>query len=279
MPVYWGDLTVDTMHLSPAAHGGYMRLIAHYWAKGGPPSNATFCLKQICGMSSEEWEKCRPEIAEFFDIKDGKWFHKRIEKELQLFENKYKKRSEAGRKGGLTRASNARILLEAKLNQPEPEPTTSSLRSEVSSLRSESSVFEKPTRARKRKPSNSRIEYPPDFERFWRGYPTDSNMSKAEALREWEKLDAVDREAAERSLAAFRAYCSKNPDYRPVHAIRYLKLRRFDGHISTNGHDGTSPARSEKEAMMSWAMEHHGFSQEQAEARWEWILQRRQASE
>ena len=147
---------------------------------------------------------------------------------------------------------------------------------EESSLRSESSVSEKPIRTRKRKTSNSRIEYPPDFERFWRGYPTDSNMSKAEALREWEKLDAVDREAAERSLTGFRAYCSKNPDYRPVHAIRYLKLRRFDGHLSTNGHDGTPPALSEKEAVFRWWIDDNGMSREKAEERWEMILQRRQ---
>jgi hypothetical protein len=145
----------------------------------------------------------------------------------------------------------------------------------VSSLRSESSVSEKPISTRKRKTPNSRIEYPPDFERFWHGYPTDSNMSKAEALREWEKLDTVDREAAERSLSGFRAYCSKNADYRPVHAVRYLKLRRFDGHISTNGHDGTAPALSEKDAAFRWWMD-QGMSREKAEERWEMILQRRQ---
>jgi hypothetical protein len=94
-------------------------------------------------------------------------------------------------------------------------------------------------------------------------------MSKAEALPEWEKLDATDREAAERSLTGFRAYCSKNPDYRPLHANRYLKRRRFDGHVSTNGHDGAAPAVSMKEGLLNFWVEHRGMSRKEAEEMWE----------
>ena len=71
--------------------------------------------------------------------------------------------------------------------------------------------------------------YPQGFEEFWRAYPVDALMSKAKAYGQWRRLSAVDRAAAQGSLAAFRAYCAKEPTYRPVHPERYLSQRRFEG--------------------------------------------------
>lgn len=79
-------------------------------------------------------------------------------------------------------------------------------------------------------PKRKRVSYPDEFEDFWKAYPTDSNMSKKEAASEWSKLDPEDQKLALRSLEAFSYYCKKNSDYRPIHACRYLKHRRFDGH-------------------------------------------------
>lgn len=79
-----------------------------------------------------------------------------------------------------------------------------------------------------------RVPYPPDFEAFWQEYPTDANMSKKEALQEWQKLDEDDRRAATESLTSFKAYCRGQPDYRPIHANRYLNKRRFDGHLEAS---------------------------------------------
>lgn len=75
----------------------------------------------------------------------------------------------------------------------------------------------------------ARKPYPAKFEEFWSAYPVDPNMSKSEAGKAWERLTAEDREKAIRAIPAFREYCRKHPDYRPVHAVRYLTHRRFDG--------------------------------------------------
>jgi hypothetical protein len=81
------------------------------------------------------------------------------------------------------------------------------------------------------RPKRKRVSYPPEFEKFWEGYPTDANMSKLQAFNEWVLLSEEDRGSATASLEAFRYYCKRQPDYRPVHANRYLKHRRFDGHL------------------------------------------------
>ncbi|MEN6549141.1 MAG: hypothetical protein ABFE07_24110 [Armatimonadia bacterium] len=81
------------------------------------------------------------------------------------------------------------------------------------------------------KPAKSRISYPKAFEEFWKEYPTDSLMSKKGAAAQFARLSEEDRAAVMQSLPAFRRYCQQKPDYRPVHAERYLSQRRFDGFL------------------------------------------------
>jgi hypothetical protein len=74
-----------------------------------------------------------------------------------------------------------------------------------------------------------RLSYTPDFEAFWKTYPTTPNMPKAEAFKEWQRLDAADRQAATASLPAFKRDLTKEDWRKPVYACRYLKQRRFEG--------------------------------------------------
>lgn len=84
-------------------------------------------------------------------------------------------------------------------------------------------VAEAPVRTRKK------ITYSESFEEFWSAYPVDGNMSKLETSIVWSKLAPESQDLAIAMIPAFREYCRKNPDYRPVHAVRYLRQRRFDG--------------------------------------------------
>lgn len=107
-------------------------------------------------------------------------------------------------------------------------------RTTVQRLLSESGTLQTPdTRHQKEKEESctkrSRISYPDDFEQFWQEYPTDPLMSKKQALAAWKRLGEEDREAARAAIQAFRSHCRSNPDYRPVHAERFLSQRRFDG--------------------------------------------------
>lgn len=86
--------------------------------------------------------------------------------------------------------------------------------------------------------------YRADFLEFWRGYPTDANMSKSIAFRRWEKLSAGDKSSAIASLPAYRAYCGKHADYRPKHAAGYLSERRFEGHLIEVGKGGNGQTDS-----------------------------------
>jgi len=74
-----------------------------------------------------------------------------------------------------------------------------------------------------------KANYPSSFEDFWHNYPTDPLMSKKKAYEQWKRLPMVDRVAALAACGPFREFCHLHPTYRPVHALRFLSERRFDG--------------------------------------------------
>ncbi len=98
---------------------------------------------------------------------------------------------------------------------------------------SDASKLEQPDKENTAEPAprqtRKRITYPGAFEALWKAYPTDPNMSKSEALKEWLRLDDDDRAAAFRSVPSFKSWIATQHNYRVVHLERFLKTRRFDG--------------------------------------------------
>ncbi len=78
--------------------------------------------------------------------------------------------------------------------------------------------------------TRKRNSYAQDFEMFWAAFPTDSGMSKLEASKAWGKLSTEDKLDAFNAIPGFKAWVTQQgPNYRTVHACRYLSQRRFDG--------------------------------------------------
>src|SRR2546428_567399 len=98
MPFYVADYMADTAHLSTEEHGAYMLLILAYWQSQKPLRTFNGCsttvepalnerstdvervlndrLAVVARMSSERWAMVRPVLAEFFEERDGYWYHK-----------------------------------------------------------------------------------------------------------------------------------------------------------------------------------------------------------
>jgi len=98
MPVYIGDYLADTIDLTNAEHGAYLKSLFMYWRKGGALTEEE--LKKVCGKDIHR-------VCQFYIWMDGKWHHKRVDIELGLAwkrklaaEEKAKKSLEARRKLG-----------------------------------------------------------------------------------------------------------------------------------------------------------------------------------
>ena len=99
MPLYWGDYLADTQHLSTLEHGAYLLLIGRYWTGGKPLPADDARLAQIARLPLPQWRRVKPALADMFICDADVWRHKRIDKELQKAEVRYRQRVAASRKG------------------------------------------------------------------------------------------------------------------------------------------------------------------------------------
>lgn len=137
-----------------------------------------------------------------------------------------------------------------------PEPTENSADSNASSTRA-ARVTDLHVRARGEKEGKGREEegkgllpaeagaksksdYSDDFEAFWKAYPTDKNMPKKPAFKQWLRLSPEKRAAAVAALPGFRRYCDENRAwYRVIYAERFLSQEKFEGYTADNVIDMT----------------------------------------
>src|SRR4026209_345578 len=103
MSMYWGDYFRDTGHLTCEEHGAYLRLIGYCWVRAGNLPDDDVRLALLLGLRPAKWRKMRPTIAQFFQIKDGFWRHKRVDRELESARENRERLRNAGRKGASAR--------------------------------------------------------------------------------------------------------------------------------------------------------------------------------
>jgi uncharacterized protein YdaU (DUF1376 family) len=208
MPLYVGDYLADTSHLSTLEHGAYMLLLMHYWRNGGLPS-CDDKLARIARLTAEQWVSIKGTLEDLFY--DG-WKHKRVDIELAIADEKHETRVNAGKKGGERKSSNAKAKLGnavAKPYQSQPQPHSE--------------------KKKDIRPKRVRTDYSPEFNSFWKAFPTTPNMSKLEAWKIWQDLSDEDRIAATAAVPKYAAWLRANPGIATVHACRFLSQRRFEG--------------------------------------------------
>lgn len=97
---YPGDYLRDTMHLTRDHHGAYVLLMVAYYQRGKALPDDDLALAAITKSTAREWQKIRPVMSHFFDVRDGVWWHKRIERELDAMRQSLVGRREKASKGG-----------------------------------------------------------------------------------------------------------------------------------------------------------------------------------
>jgi uncharacterized protein YdaU (DUF1376 family) len=229
MQLYVADYLGDTRHLTTEQHGAYLLLLMTMWRHGGRLPNDPAKLARIAGVSARRWHLVASDVMPFFTVcDDGTITQKRLEREHQKALSISEKRSVSGKRGGQAKALNNNDLALANAKQ---EPKHSQISDVIKEAKGEDanaslSGTDVPDAAPK---SRKKLPYPEAFEALWKAYPTDPLMSKKAACASWKKLTVEQRELALASCPAFREYCRKHPDYRPVHLTKYLKEERFLG--------------------------------------------------
>lgn len=73
----------DTMRLTTEAHGSYLLLMLDYYESEGPAPDDDDVLAAIAKLPVEQWKKHRKVLERYFEIREGHWYHNRIETEMR----------------------------------------------------------------------------------------------------------------------------------------------------------------------------------------------------
>jgi uncharacterized protein YdaU (DUF1376 family) len=116
LPLWCDDLIASTVDMTPACFGAYMRLLCYAWTRGGIPDDEAACSRIAGGLEAGDWVSIRGRLVPIANgsqsdrsaIADGsqsevRLTHPRLELERQAVEDIREKKSEAGKKGNLSR--------------------------------------------------------------------------------------------------------------------------------------------------------------------------------
>jgi hypothetical protein len=116
LPLWCDDLIASCVDMTPACFGAYMRLLCYAWTRGGIPDDEAACSRIAGGLEEGDWATIRGRLVPIANgsqcdrsaIADGsqsdvRLTHPRLELERQAVEDIREKKSEAGKKGNLTR--------------------------------------------------------------------------------------------------------------------------------------------------------------------------------
>ena len=124
LQLFTDTFAAETVHLTNEQVGIYIRLLCFAWTKNTKPFT-TQSAYRICQCKDDNCQKKVDDILEeFFQIWNGidSWIHKRLVQEHEYLTVKYKKRSEAGKKGVLAKRENASSKTQAPIPIPNPIP-------------------------------------------------------------------------------------------------------------------------------------------------------------
>jgi uncharacterized protein YdaU (DUF1376 family) len=110
--------------MTPAEFGSYVLLKMHYWRFGALPTDDQR-LARIAKVTDEQWREIMPSIGPLFE---DDWRDPRLEEQRTEAEERHRKLSEAGKRGGRPRKEEKGGFKpgfspeKAGPKQPEPEP-------------------------------------------------------------------------------------------------------------------------------------------------------------
>ena len=228
--LYVADYLADTAHLTAAQHGAYLLLIFNYWQRGKPLNNFNERLTNVARMSSDEWEKNKNVLQEFFIINGDEWSHSRIEADLAAVLAKSTKASNAGKASAKGKLNRRLTNVEQTLNHTDTDTDTDTDKNKEVKKRSQKKVNTEKTLSEfledcKTSGEKAIREDDPIFE--WAktiGLPEDMLYL---GWTEFKNLQAADKKQAD-WRATFRIYVKR--DYLHLWAINkdgeyYLTLR------------------------------------------------------
>lgn len=157
MPLYVDDYEADTAHLTLVEDGIYSRLLRLCWRtpRCRMPNDIEWISRKVRVSSDEEMASLKSILNEFFTVRKGSIFSKRLMSEYDRATTTSQKRKEAGKSGGFAKAlKNKRNGPSSATVLPEQNPSNHN----HNHNHEKTKVFSKGAGAQKKSPRQKMIE-------------------------------------------------------------------------------------------------------------------------
>lgn len=181
-PHHLGDYAKDTLGLSMLEHGAYRLLLDAYYANEAAPAVDEVYAIARAGTPAER--RAVEKVLKKFELRDGRYYHKRVEAELVA----YRGRSQVA-------AEKARIRWEKEAARVMLEHSRSNAQTDAAALPGQCPADAGAMLASNHKPITKPLRVVSDtFGRFWKAWPNSPRkVAKAKCRQVWERreLDAL----------------------------------------------------------------------------------------
>ncbi|WP_375450618.1 DUF1376 domain-containing protein [uncultured Devosia sp.] len=252
LPLWTDAYLADTRHLSAEQHGAYLLLLMEAWRRPSCslPDDDEMLARLAC-MNTERWAFNRDIVMAFWKL-DGRkkeWTQSRLTDERSYVAQKSRsQRDKAASRWKRDKKDDAAAMPEG-MPEPMPEACPDDAPTPTPTVREDTNVstLSEPavadlgrTKAGKRKGNG----YTPEYEVFWRAYPSTEGQSKLNGFKAWQQLSADHQAQAMTSLPAYAALLKREEGRKVKHVQGFLSGRMFE----TLG----SAAITELETPMQW---------------------------
>jgi uncharacterized protein YdaU (DUF1376 family) len=101
-PLYVKDWLVATRRLTAEQRGLYMDLLCFAWEDGGLPLDVE-AMRRLTQSTTAVWKRAWPDLAGKFEVRDGRWVNRRMERVRDEMLRMVEKKSKAGKAGAARR--------------------------------------------------------------------------------------------------------------------------------------------------------------------------------
>ena len=250
-PWYPALFKADTRHLTAEQDGIYRRLLDEYMETREPLPDSDIALSRIAGVNENNWLDAKRIVIAFFTHKNGMYFHKKCDQELDIQDKKSLRRILSAEKAAKKRWSQHG----KKTKQKQKDKCDTHAQRNAVDMRQDATVTVTVTEKNK---------YIDDFfERWWGYYPDQGPDGAKGAAYKGSKKTAKDKfktiakkekdyevfiKIITKSTREYKQFLEANPRQQAKHAVTWLNQRCFEDDYAISstaspGH-GRSPGNS-----------------------------------
>ena len=224
LPLFTDAYLADTRHLTAEQHGAYLLLLMEAWRRPACtlPDDDEMLARLAC-MSVERWAFNRETVMAFwtYDGRRKEWSQLRLTDERDYVRQKSLSQRHKAAKRWKTKEKDDAVAMPEGMPDGCPLPTPTIVDTNVSTLLE---IPASPTRKRR----NAKNAYTPEFEAFWKAYPSTEGQAKLDGFKAWQKLSPDQQFQAMASVPAYAALLKRSPDRAVKHVQGFLNGRMFE---------------------------------------------------